>query len=100
MRGTPPRPPSAPAPPLSGSALLGRPDLRAQRGNDLADVTDDGVVRTGEHRRVRIGVDHQNPLRALAADHVLDRAADPAGDVEIRGDPRPGLPDLVRVRPP
>src|SRR5207253_5891871 len=35
-----------------------------------------------------------------AADHVLDRTADPARDVEVRRDPGPGLADLVAVRPP
>ena len=36
----------------------------------------------------------------LAADEVLDRAADAAGDVEVRRDARAGLADLVGVRAP
>ena len=39
-------------------------------------------------------------LAARAADEVLDGAADPAGDVQVRRDPRPGLADLLGVRPP
>ena len=39
-------------------------------------------------------------LGRLAADDVLDRPADPAGDVQVRRDPRPGLADLHRVGSP
>ena len=57
-------------------------------------------VALEEDRRVRVRVDREDPLGRLAADDVLDRAADAARDVEVRGDARPGLADLLGVRPP
>ncbi len=39
-------------------------------------------------------------LRRLAADDVLDRAADAARDVQVGRDPQARLADLVGVRPP
>ena len=69
-------------------------------GTTVAEVADDRVVRDGHDRRVGVRVDREDPLRGLAADDVLDRAADAAGDVQVRRDAEPGLADLVRVRPP
>ena len=54
------------------------------RGHDLVQVADHGVVGAGEDRRLAVGVDRQQLLGALAAGHVLGRAADPARDVERR----------------
>ena len=69
-------------------------------GHDLVQVADDGVVGAREDRRLRVGVDREDRLRALAAGHVLRRARDAARDVDVRRDLRPGLADLVRVRAP
>ena len=41
-----------------------------------------------QDRRVAVRVDRQDALGGLAADDVLDRAADAAGDVQVRRDPR------------
>src|SRR5204862_1007953 len=49
---------------------------------------------------LRVGIDGEDPLRALRAGDVLRRAADPTGDVEVGGDLRSRLPDLVGVRSP
>ena len=73
---------------------------RDDRRNDLAEVADHRIVRPRDDRRIRILVDREDPLRSLAADHVLDRAADAARDVELRRDARAGLADLVGVRAP
>ena len=64
------------------------------------EVADDRVGRAGHHRRVAVRVDGQDRLGRAGADHVLDRPADAAGDVQVRRDPRPGLADLLGVRPP
>ena len=63
-------------------------------------VADHRVVGVREDRRLAVGVDREQRLRALATGDVLRRAADPAGDVEVGRDLRPGLADLVGVRPP
>ena len=77
-----------------------RADRGADRGHDLVQVADHRVVGAGEDRRLGVGVDREQPLRALAARHVLGRAADPAGDVDLGRDLRAGLADLVGVRAP
>ena len=77
-----------------------RPDQLGQLGDDLVEVADDAEVGELEDRRVRVLVDRDDHVRALHADLVLDRAGDPAGDVELRRDALPGLPDLRRVRVP
>src|SRR5229473_3216677 len=71
-----------------------------QGGDDLVQVTDDGVVGVGEDRRARVGVDRDDVLGARAARDVLDGAADAAGQVELRGDLGAGLADLLPVRAP
>ena len=63
-------------------------------------VTDDGEVGVLEDRRVRVLVDGDDGAGALHADLVLDRARDPARDIELRRDRLPGLADLGRVRIP
>src|SRR5207253_6263885 len=75
-------------------------ELTDQGGDDLTHVADDRVVGPREDWGLRIGVDDQDAFRALAADHVLDRAADAAGDVEVGRDPGPGLADLIGVGSP
>src|SRR6185295_2058338 len=64
------------------------------------EVADHRVVGYVHDRRLGIRVDREDVLRGLDADHVLDRAADPAGDIHTRGDPLSGLADLVGVWPP
>ena len=76
------------------------PQLGRDRRQHLVQVADDGVVGDRHDRRLRVGVDREDPLRALAAGDVLRRARDPAGDVDLRRDLVPGLPDLVGVRAP
>ena len=56
--------------------------------------------RRSHDRRLWVGVDREDLLRALAAGDVLRRAADAASDVEVGRDLRAGLADLVGVRPP
>ena len=51
-------------------------------------VADHRVVGDAHDRRVGVRVDRQDPLGRLAADDVLDRAADPARDVEVGRDPQ------------
>ena len=82
---------------LSASRL---PQLGRDRRHDLVQVADHRVVGAREDRRLRVGVDREDRLRALAAGHVLRRARDAAGDVDVGRDLRPRLPDLVGVRPP
>src|SRR5215210_6783469 len=74
--------------------------LGRDRRDDLGQVADHGVVRVREDCRLAIGVDREDLLRALAARDVLRRPADAAGDVEVGGHLRAGLPDLVGVRAP
>ena len=69
-------------------------------GHDLVQVADHRVVGAREDRRLRVAVDREDLLRALRAGDVLRRAADAARDVQIRGDLRARLPDLVGVRAP
>ena len=69
-------------------------------GHDLGQVADHRVVGAGEDRRLGVGVDREDLLRALAAGDVLGRAADAAGDVEVGRHLRAGLADLVGVRAP
>jgi hypothetical protein len=64
------------------------------------EVADHGVVRLGDDRGFGVGVDRDDGLRALAAGHVLDRSADSAGQVQLRGDLRTGLAHLLPVRAP
>ena len=74
--------------------------LGGDRRHDLVQVADHRVVGAGEDRRLGVGVDREDLLRALAAGDVLRGAADPAGDVEVGRDLRAGLADLVGVRAP
>src|SRR5207249_2168493 len=67
---------------------------------ELVQVADDADVAELEDRRVGVLVDGDDDARALHADLVLDRAGDPAGDVELRRDRLSGLPDLRGVRVP
>ena len=90
VRGHAPRRHSAPA----------ASDLGVDRRDDLVEVADDGVGRLGDHRRVGIGVDRQDVLRAAAPGPVLDGTADAARDVEVGRDPAAGLADLLVVRAP
>ena len=69
----------------SPESAVGAPsDLGRDRRDDRMEVADHRVVGGAHDRRVRIVVDRQDVLGRLAADDVLDRAADPAGDVEVR----------------
>src|SRR5205085_8323508 len=71
-----------------------------QRGDHLVHVADDAEVGDAEDRRLRVLVDGDDVLAALHADHVLRRAGDAAGDVQVRLHDLAGLTDLVRVRAP
>src|SRR5215469_3796619 len=86
-----------------GSAPLGAV-AGADRGDegrdDLLEVADDRVVGVRDDRRVRVGIDGDDVLRAQAAGHVLDRATDPAGEVQFRRYPGACLADLLLVRSP
>src|ERR1700733_3515459 len=71
-----------------------------QGGDDLMQVADHGVVGVGQDRGARVGVDRDDVLGPGAAGDVLDRAADAAGQVQLRSDLGAGLADLLAVRPP
>ena len=58
------------------------------RRHDLVQVADHAVVGAREDRRLAVGVDREQLLGALAAGHVLGRAADPARDVDLGRDLR------------
>ena len=58
----------------SSSAAARLPKLGRDRGNDLVQVADHGVVGAREDRRFWIRVDGEDRLRALASGHVLGRA--------------------------
>src|SRR3954469_5357862 len=75
-------------------------DFGGDRRDDRVEVADHRVVGDVHDRRLGIRVDREDVLRRLAADDVLDRAADPASDVEVRRDAQPGLADLVGMGPP
>src|SRR5262249_37046984 len=75
-------------------------ELFDQLRDDLEDVADDAEVGHLEDRRVGISVDGDDRLRALHAGQVLDRAGDPARDVEIGLHGLAGLADLERVGHP
>src|SRR5699024_6736252 len=75
-------------------------DLLVDGSDHLVEVADDRVVGPLDHRRFLIGVDGHECLRAFDSGHVLDRSGDPAGDVDVRGDPTAGLADLLGVRAP
>ena len=62
----------------TSSPLRRLPDLRRDRGQDLVQIADHGVVGAREDRCLRIGVDGEHPLCAAAAGDVLRGAADPA----------------------
>src|SRR5215210_2319920 len=94
---------SAPSATSMGAPLrsgLRLSELRRDRGHDLRQVADHRVVGVREDRGLRVGVDREDLLRALAAGDVLRGAADAAGDVEVGSHLRAGLADLVGVRAP
>src|SRR4051794_14787324 len=81
----------------SAFALL---DQLGELRDDLVHVADDAEVAELEDRRVRVLVDGDDHVRALHADLVLDRPADPERDIELRRDDLAGLADLRAVRVP
>src|SRR3954468_15330210 len=106
------RPPTAPQPVLlsyggegSFSRLLclfspRRFERRAQLGQRLEQIGDEPVVGDLEDRRLAVLVDRDDRLAALHAGEVLNRAADPRRDVQVRSHHLAGLPDLEIVRHP
>src|SRR5918995_59726 len=76
------------------------PDELGQLRHDRVQVADDAEIGELEDGRVGVLVDRDDRLRALHPDLVLDRARDPAGDVERRRDGLPRLTDLRGVRVP
>src|SRR5215211_2383264 len=83
--------------PLPGTSLL---QLPRDRRHDLGEVADHRVVRACQDRRLRVGIDRENLLRALAAGDVLGRPTDPARDVKVGRHLGASLADLVGVRAP
>src|SRR5580692_1060072 len=84
---------------VAGSASA-RTQGTDQGGDHLVQVADDGVVGVGQDRGAGVGVDRDDVLGSRAARDVLNGAADPAGQVELRGDLGAGLADLLLVRAP
>ena len=83
-----------------GRANAPRATCGDDRRQDRVEVADHRVGRARHHRRVAVGVDRQDRLGRAGADHVLDRPADAAGDVQVGRDPGPGLTDLLGMRAP
>src|SRR5207302_5156726 len=81
-------------------ACLDPPDFGVDGGEHFLDIADHRIVGLGHDRRAGVRIDREDVLRRAAADHVLNRAANAAGDVEVGRDPRPGLAHLVAVWPP
>ena len=81
----------APAPP---------PQLRRHRRHHLVQIPDHRVVGDRHDRRLGVGVDGQDPLRALGARDVLGRPGHTACDVDLRRDLVPRLPHLIGVWTP
>src|SRR5699024_10683654 len=75
-------------------------DLLVDGSDHLVEVADDRVVGPLAHRGLLVCRYRHEGLRCLDAGHVLDRTGDPAGDVDVRGDPTAGLADLLGVRAP
>ena len=88
----------APCPPVSPSPASA--ELGEERGRDLEQVADDDEVGELGDRGVRVAVDGDDRLGRLHPDLVLDRAADPEGEVELGLDDLAGLADLLGVRDP
>src|SRR2546423_15348801 len=66
-----------------------------ERGNDVEEVADDGVVGDFEDRRLRIFIDGENGARPFHADNVLDGAADAQREIELGSDGLSGRTDLA-----
>ena len=79
--------------------VVGRMPAGEGAGQGPEDVADDAVVGQLENRRVGVGVDRDDMLRGAHTGQMLDRAADTAGDVNLRRHDLAGLPDLVTIRP-
>jgi len=75
-------------------------DLGDELRHDNVQIANDTEVGELEDRRLGVLVDGHDRLRRLHARTVLDGTRDPAGDVELRRDGDPGLPDLCGVRVP
>ena len=75
-------------------------ELGEERGTDLEQVADDDEVGELGDRRVRVAIDGDDRLGRLHPDLVLDRAADPEREVELRLHDLAGLADLLGVRDP
>ncbi len=69
-------------------------------GADLEQVADDEEVGEFGDRGVGVAVDGDDRLGRLHPDLVLDRAADPEREVQLRLDDLAGLADLLGVRDP
>src|SRR5213076_1065121 len=82
------------------SAALERVELTDHFREDFEQIADDPIVRDLEQGRLRVDVDHQDLVRLLHSRQMLDRAADPHGDVEFRPYRHPGLSDLQGLRHP
>src|SRR5208283_3007008 len=87
-------------PPLSREsiAVVGREALAerlGQSGQQTDRVCYDSDMSEIENRRVLVGVDRKDHVRAFDADPVLDRAGDAGGDVEFGPDRLAGLTDLA-----
>ena len=81
-------------------AVAPRLDELGEARQHLLHVADDAEVGELEDRGVPVLVDRDDRSGALHPDLVLDRPGDPDGDVELRRNRLPGLPDLRGVRVP
>src|SRR3954470_20818656 len=63
--------------------------FRHDRRHDLEQVPGDAEVGDLENRRFRVLVDGHDGPRTLHPNEMLDRAGDPKGDVQLRGEVLP-----------
>src|SRR5450756_2598331 len=68
----------------AASDVYKRQDLLGKGRHHFEEVVDDSVVGVLEYRGVRVLVDSNHQVRALHAGHVLEGAADPDREVELR----------------
>src|SRR5213080_2872414 len=80
--------------------LAGAPELLDHRRHEGVAVHDDAEPRGREDRRVRVGVDGDDRLRAADAGEVLARTRDAEREVDVGADGLAGEPHLPVGRRP
>src|SRR5450759_4080856 len=71
-----------------------------ERGNEPLIIAHYAVTGILEYRRLRIGVDGDDRPRVAAPRHVMSRAGNAYGNIQVRRHGPPGKADLPRARAP